>query len=65
MRRLRRANIEPTPGTAESIRFRSRGSTDDDGSLPDGDLGNATGVYNEAAGEYIGVDENGIEEIPL
>ena len=52
-------------GTAESIRFRSQGSTDGDGSLPDGDRVNATEVNSEAAGEHVAVDENVIEEVPL
>ena len=56
---------ESISGTAESIRFRSQGSTDDDESLPDGDPMNATEVNREAVGEYVAVDENGIEEVPL
>ena len=56
---------ESISGTAESIRFRSQGSTDGDGSLPDGDLVNATEVNSEAAGEHVAVDENAIEEVPL
>ena len=56
---------ESISGTAESIRFRSQGSTDGDGSLPDGDRVNATEVNSEAAGEHVAVDENVIEEVPL
>ena len=56
---------ESISGTAESIRFRSQGSTDGGGSLFDGDTVNETGVNSEAAGEYVSVDENAIEEVPL
>ena len=56
---------ETISGTTESIHFRSQGSTDDSGSLPDGDPVNATEVSGEAAGEHVTVDENGVEEVPL
>ena len=56
---------ESTSGTVESIRFRSQGSTDGNGSLLDGDPVNATEVNSEAAGEHVTVDENAIEEVPL
>ena len=56
---------ESIAGTAESIRFRSQGSADADGSLPNGDHVNATEVDSEAAGEHVAVDENAIEEVPL
>ena len=56
---------ESISGTAESIRFRSQGSTDGDGSLPNGDPVNATEVNSEAAGERVAVDENAIEEVSL
>ena len=56
---------ESISGTAESIRFRSQGSTDGDGSLPDGDPMNVTEVNSEAAGEHVAVDENTIEEVLL
>ena len=56
---------ESISGTAESIRFRSQGSTDGGGSLPDGDPVNATEGNSEPAGEHVAVDENAIEEVPL
>ena len=55
---------EALSGTAESIHFRSQGSTDGDGSLPNGDLVNET-VNSEVAGEHVAVDEYAIEEVPL
>ena len=55
---------ESISGTAESVRFRSQGSTDGGGSLPNGDPVNAAEVNREAAGERIAVDENAIEEVP-
>ena len=56
---------ESISGTTESICFRSQGSTDGDGSLPDGGPVNATEVNSEAAGEHVAVDENVVEEVPL
>ena len=65
MAKRRAITNESISGTAESIRFRSQGSTDGDGSLPDGDPVYATEVNSEAAGEHVAVDENVIEEVPL
>ena len=56
---------ESISGTAESIQFRSQGSTDGDGTLPDGDPVSATEVNGEAAREHVAVNENAIEEVPL
>ena len=56
---------ESISGITESIRFRSQGSTDDDGSLPDGNPANWTDVYGGAAGEPVARDENVIGEVPL
>ena len=56
---------ESISGTAESILFRSQGSTDGDGSLPGEDPVNAMEVNSEAAGEHIAIDENAIGEVPL
>ena len=61
----RAVTSESISETAESIRFRSQGSTDSDGSLPDGDPVNAMEVNSEAAGEHVAVDKNAIEEVPL
>ena len=56
---------ESTSGTAESIHFRSQGSTNGSGSLPDVDLANAAEVNAEAPGEPGVGDEYAIEEVPL
>ena len=56
---------ESITGTAESIRFRSQGSTDGGVSLPGGDPTNATEVNVEAPGEPSAGNENAIEEVPL
>ena len=51
--------------TSESIRFKSQGSMDGDGSIPDGDPANAMEVNGEAPGELGAGDENAIEEVSL
>lgn len=56
---------ESISGAAESIRFRSQGSTDGDESLPDWNPMDSTEVNGEAPGEPSAVDENTIEEVPL
>ena len=50
---------------AGSTRFRSQGTTDGGGSLPDHDLSSSTQPNAEAPGEVGARDENGIEEVPL
>jgi hypothetical protein len=52
-------------GSLESMRFRSQGSTDGDGTFPDEDPTNATEVNGKALGELSAKDENVIEEVPL
>lgn len=53
-------------GNPDSICFRSQGqSTDDGGTLPDGNPANSTGVSGEAPGEAGIVIEDIIEEFPL
>ena len=56
---------ESMSGTAESIRFRSQGSTDGDGSLTHQEPVDSTEINGEAPGEPAGRDENAIEEVPL
>ena len=56
---------ESISGVTESIRFRSRGTSDGDGSLPDGESMNSTGMDGEDPTDPGAGDENGIEEIPL
>ena len=56
---------ESISGITESIRFRSNGSTDGGGSLPDGDPTDATEVNVEAPGEPSAGNENVIEEVRL
>ena len=56
---------ESISGVTESIRFRSRGTSDGDGSLPDGESMNSTGMDGEALSGPGTGDENGIEEVPL
>ena len=51
--------------TAESIRFRSQGTTDGEESLPGGDPTNLVGVNGETSGEPVAGNENAIEEVPL
>ena len=55
---------ESISGTTESIRFRSQGSTDAGGSIPDGDPTNARAVNVDAPGEPSAGNENAIEEVP-
>ena len=62
----RAMTTESISGTAESILFRSQGSTADaDGSLPDGDPVNSTEVNGETAREIVAGDESAIEEVRL
>ena len=56
---------ETISGTAGSIRFRSRGSTNGDGTLAYGDCTDTTEVNDETVGEIVTWDENAIEELPL
>ena len=56
---------ESISGSVESIRFRSQGSADGDGSLPDGDPTNTLEGNSEAPDELATGDENAIEEVPL
>ena len=56
---------ESISGSIGSIRFRSQGSADGDGSLPDEDPTNTLGENSEAPGELATGDENAVEEIPL
>ena len=56
---------ESISGAAESIRFRSQGSTDDDGTSTDGDTMHSTEENGEAPGELITGGENAIEEVSL
>ena len=56
---------ESISGAAESIRFRSQRSTDDDGSIPDSGTTNAMEANGETTGERVAGDENAIEEVPL
>ena len=51
---------ESMSGTAESIRFRSQGSTDGDGSLTYQGPVDSTEINGEALGEPVGRDENAI-----
>ena len=50
---------------AGSIRFRSQGTTDGGGSLPDHDPSSSTQPNTEAPDEVGASGENGIEEVPL
>ena len=52
-------------GTAESLRFKSQGSMDSDGSLSDGEPMNSMEVNGEAPGELHNGDESAVEEVPL
>lgn len=56
---------ESISGTAESIHFKSQGSTDGDGFLHDGDPANAVGENGEASGKPGAGDTFAIEEVPL
>jgi hypothetical protein len=51
-------------GTVKSIHFKSQGTTDDDGTLPDGDLTDATEVVRLTTSLVLGA-EDAIEEVPL
>jgi hypothetical protein len=61
----REVTSELISGTAESICFRSHGTTDDDGTLPDGDPTSATEVSCETRDEPGAGAEDAIEEVPL
>ena len=63
--RRRAITSETISGTAGSIRFRSRGSTNGDGTLAYGDCTDTTEVNDETVGEIVTWDENAIEELPL
>ena len=52
-------------GTIGSMRFRSQGSTDGDGSLPDGDPTDSMEIYSGSAREPGTGDGSSIEEVPL
>ena len=54
-----------TSGNIGSIRFRSQGTTDGGGSLPDHDPTSSTHANAEAPEEVCPRDENRIEEVPL
>ena len=51
-------------GVTESINFRSQGTLDSDGSLPDGESMNSTGMDGEAPGDSRAGDDNVVEEVP-
>ena len=56
---------ESISGTAGSLHFKSQGSMDSDGSLPDGESMNSTEVNGEVPGELGTGGESAIEEVPL
>ena len=56
---------QSVPRAVGSIYFKSQGSTDCDGSLPDKDPANTMEVNGEAAGELFAGDENVVEGVPL
>lgn len=56
---------ESISGSVGSIQFRSRGSADGDGFLPDGDPANSTEGEGEAPGELLAGDQSATEEVPL
>jgi hypothetical protein len=56
---------ESISGSLESIQFRSQGSGNIDGSLPDGAPASAMGLNGEAPGELSARDEDAIEVLPL
>ena len=56
---------ESISGITESMHFRSRGASDDDGSLPDGESTISTDVDGEGPGDSGAGGGDGIEEGPL
>lgn len=51
-------------GSIDSIHFRSQGTADSDGTLPDGDPMASMEVNGEAAGGLDAGAEDAIEEVP-
>lgn len=51
-------------GTANSIHFRTQGTTDDNGPLPDGDHMDSMEVGGEAPSELGAMSKDAIEEVP-
>ena len=55
---------ESISGMAESMHFKSQGTTDASRSLADGDLMNSTGVNGETAGDLVTGNKSAIKEVP-